>query len=246
MNELLLAKFLQTKVSIVHNYEQNGQVWSYYGLNITDEFSSSEVIPGYCEAYLVLVDIKYKFYDRYKYSFDLISKEYAHNIIVSQKYENFVNFEVWLNDRYNQTIYFNYNKFSEKTKSMIDKLIEEFNDYEDTTHEYTMVPKKCFSKYDTLEYMQYKYVNDREIKEWVGSATIIDNGIHSPKKTVKAGHIIDKDKVIHQLYMNDYILRTTEENIFIIVSEDVFHRLFEPYETDQQLIINEDEEGCKM
>lgn len=239
MNELLLAQFLKPRVSVVHQYASNGEVWSYYGLNITEEFSMSDIIPSYCEAYLVLVDDKYRFYDKYKYSFDLISKEYAHNLVVSQKYENFVNFEVWLNDRFNQNIYFNYNKFSEKTKSMISKLINGFKKYEANTHDYTMTPKTCSSKYLTVNYMQYKYVNDREIKEWVGSATILDNGDHSPKRTVKAGHIVDKNKVVHQLYMNDYILGLGN-GTFVIISEDVFKMLFMPTENGEtQLISNQ-------
>lgn len=242
MNEVLLAKFLQMKVNIVHTYDKNGNVLSYYCLNINDEFSEFDFMPSYCEAYLVLVDDKYKFYDKHRFSFEYISREFAHDIVVSQEYDDFINFEVWLNDRYNQTIFFKYNKAHESTKAMVEKLIKEFEDYESDTNKSCTIPKECFSKYNTLEFMQYKYVNDRDIKEWVGSATIIDNGIHSPKKTVKAGHIIDKNKVVHDLYMNDYILRTTEDNVFVIVSEDVFNRLFEVYDTDQQLIINEDSE----
>lgn len=248
MNELAFGNYLRPKLNIIHSYNSSGQVWSYYGLNITEEFSNESMIPSYCDAYLVLVDNKYRFYDKHKYSFKIISQDYAHALTVSKSYENFIDFEIWVKDKNNFTTYYTCNKFSNITKNMIIKLISDFESYEDNNDEFSMIPKTCFSKYKTLEYMQYKHVNDREIKEWVGSATIINNGIHSPRKTVKAGHIIDKNKVVHQLYMNDYILRTSEENVFVIISEDVFNRLFEPYGDDEsyELIHNMDEEGCQM
>ena len=191
MNELLFAKYLQPKINIVHRPNIKWDCDSFYGIKITNEFSEDYMLASYHDVYLLLPNITYQFYDCYKSSPEQISSNYAHSIITSQKINNFVNFEVWVVDKDSGVVVEMYNKYSDKTNTIIDTLINNFKEFQDENNEFVMRPKCCFSKYKTMEYMQYKYVNDREIKEWVGSATIIDNGIHSPKKRVKAGLIID-------------------------------------------------------
>lgn len=245
MNEMALRKYLGNRIDVVINKYIYTDIVLYYGIDITDEYVENNILPANTKVYLI---------DPNKNSKSLRTtnvnefvREYAHEIAVYLKDERFVNFEVWIINK-DEDSQFKFDIRDSTINEMIDALVNNF--YKDTEKddEYGIIPKTCFSRYKTIEYMQYKYVNDREIKEWVGSATIIDNGLHSPKKTVRAGHIIDSNKVVHKLYMNDYILRAEDSCTFVIISEDVFNALFDLFVDGESLTLihNEDDIGCDM
>lgn len=235
MNESAFAKFLENSLCSIYLEKNNILKTHYYVIDVTDELASIETLQGNRNAYLHLSTKQHKLNEMNVNDTFGISSIFAHSILKHIKYHNPIHIEILITNR--STIDYIYT--GKTVMDVINILIEKCKSEYYDKNSFSAIPKTAYSKIDdTIEYMQYVYINDRELKEWVGSAKIIDNGIHSPKKIVKAGHIIDKDGITHKLYMNDYVIKISENNTFIILSKEVFNMLFSDESTTTNTTTN--------